>query len=130
MEPMIIVWALSWWYGAGWKARVLLLRERMARTIDYFSIDILLRTLFAPFRQISAGKVSGPLAVRWRVFVDRLISRCIGAFMRSLLIVIGSVWLFLQFMAGVITILVWACIPFLPILGFIAAVAGWAPTWL
>ncbi len=130
MEAMIVVWALSWWYGAGWKARALLFRERMARTIDYFSIDILVRTLFAPFRQISAGKVNGPLEVRWRYFVDRLISRAIGAFMRTILIVVGCVWVVLQAVFGVVALVLWAFVPFLPIIGFIAAIAGWAPSWL
>jgi len=102
----------------------------MARTIDYFSIDILVRTLFAPFRQISAGKVNGPLEVRWRYFVDRLISRAIGAFMRTILIVVGCVWVVLQAVFGVVALVLWAFIPFLPIIGFIAAIAGWAPSWL
>lgn len=126
---MIIVWVLSWWYGAGWKAHVLRVRERLARTTDYFSIDLLLKTLFAPFRQISAGKVNGPIGVKWRAFVDRLISRVIGAFVRMILIVVGCVWLVVQAVVGGLSVILWAFIPFLPIIGFIAAVAGWAPQW-
>ena len=40
---MIIVWALSWWYGAGWKARLLGLREQLAsvRTIIFRSAYLL-----------------------------------------------------------------------------------------
>ena len=87
---MIIVWALSWWYGAGWKACLRGLRERLVSSYDYFSIGLLAKTLFAPFRQISAGKVRGPIGLQWRAFVDRLISRFIGAFVRLILIVVGS----------------------------------------
>ncbi|MET0979649.1 MAG: hypothetical protein ABWX90_00140, partial [Candidatus Saccharimonadales bacterium] len=60
---MFVIGTLSWWYGAGWRQRLAMLRERLANTIDYFSIDLLARTLFSPFRQISAGKVNGPIGV-------------------------------------------------------------------
>lgn len=126
---MIVVWVLSWWYGSGWKACILGTRERLARTYDYFSIDLLARTLFSPFRQISAGKVSGSLETRWRAFVDRLLSRAIGGMIRSTLIVIGSVWLLVQSLIGVVTIVAWIFVPILPLMGFIAMVAGWVPTW-
>lgn len=82
---MFIVGLLSWWYGAGWVAEAKRVRERIASTADYFSIDLLVKTLFSPFRQISAGKVNGPLGVKWRAFVDRLISRCIGALIERFL---------------------------------------------
>jgi len=126
---MIIVWALSWWYGAGWKACLSGLRERLAATYDYFSIGLLLRTLFAPFRQISAGKVSGPIGLRWRAFVDRLISRFIGAFVRSVLIVIGIVWLGLQAVIGALVVVLWAFVPVMPLVGFIFMLSGWVPSW-
>ena len=126
---MTIVWVLSWWYGAGWKAYVLRVRERLARTMDYFSIDLLLKTLFSPFRQISAGKVDGPVGLKLRAFFDRLISRVIGAFVRGIIILIGSVWLGIQGLFGVVSIVIWAFVPFLPVIGFIAAIAGWAPQW-
>lgn len=126
---MVIVWALSWWYGAGYKARFLRLREQLARSYDYFSIGLLASTLFAPFRQISAGKVSGPIGLQLRAFVDRLISRFIGAFVRLILIVIGIVWLVVQSLAGVIILLGWAIAPIVPFIGFIAMLSGWVPAW-
>ena len=81
---MIIVWALSWWYGAGWKARLFAIREKLAASYDYFSIDLLAKTMFSPFRQISAGRVSGPIGAQIRAFFDRLISRIIGSIVRTL----------------------------------------------
>ncbi|AHB42009.1 hypothetical protein RAAC3_TM7C00001G0142 [Candidatus Saccharibacteria bacterium RAAC3_TM7_1] len=126
---MIIVWVLSWWYGAGWKAHIVRVRERLARTMDYFSINLLVRTLFAPYRQIAAGKVDGPIGLKLRAFVDRLISRFIGAFVRGFIILVGSVWLGVQALFGIVSIAIWAVVPLLPIVGFIAAIAGWAPRW-
>ena len=127
---MIIVWAFSWWYGAGWAAQLLRLREKLLASYDYFSIGMLLKTLFAPFRQISAGKVNGPLGVRIRAFSDRLISRGIGAVVRMILIITGIVWLVLQAAIGLVGLLLWAFVPFAPLIGFIFMLAGWVPSWM
>ncbi len=126
---MVIVWALSWWYGAGWKARVISVRNQLASSYDYFSIGLLFSSLFAPFRQISAGKVRGPLSVQIRAFFDRQISRVIGAIVRMILIISGVVWLGLQAAFGGLVIALWALVPLLPLVGFVAMLAGWVPTW-
>lgn len=120
---------LSWWYGAGWVAEAKRVRERIASTADYFSIDLLVKTLFSPFRQISAGKVNGPLGVKWRAFVDRLISRCIGALMRTILIVIGTVSIAVIALVGCITLVVWLIVPAMPLIGCVMMFIGWVPSW-
>ena len=127
---MVIVWALSWWYGAGWKARLLRLREQLAESYDYFSIGLLLRTLVSPYKQISAGQVSGPIGVKWRAFVDRLISRVIGAFVRMLFIIVGVVWMAVQAVFGIVILLAWMFVPFGPLIGFIAMLSWWTPSWI
>ncbi len=126
---MFIVGLLSWWYTLGWKQYALTVRERLARNMDYFSIGLLLQTLFSPFRQISAGHVSGSLAVRWQAFVDRLFSRCIGAVIRLCLVVIGLVWIAIVALVGVVCLVAWAFVPLLPIVGLVLAMIGWTPTW-
>ena len=127
---MFIVGLLSWWYGTGWRQRSQIVRGRLASTIDYFSIDLLLKTFFSPFRQISAGKVSGSLGVQWRAFVDRLISRCIGAIVRFILIIIGSVVILFWGAIGLVSLALWAVIPLLPIVGLGAMFIGWTPAWM
>lgn len=124
---MFIVGILSWWYGAGWRQRFTILKERLANTMDYFSIDLLARTLFAPFRQISAGKVSGPLSVKIHAFFDRLVSRVIGAMVRSTMIVIGIGAIFIHSILGLITVIAWAFVPFLPLIGVLLFISGWIP---
>lgn len=126
---MFIVGILSWWYGAGWRQRFVMLQERLATTVDYFSIDLLAGTLFAPFRQISAGQVNGPLGVKMRAFLDRLISRCIGAMVRSTMIVIGVAAILLHSAIGGITLIIWVLLPILPFIGFGLYVMGWLP-WI
>lgn len=118
---------LTWWYGAGWKQQLLLLRERIASTYDYFSIDLLVRTLFSPFRQISAGSIRGPLGVQIRAWFDRLLSRTIGAIVRLVMIVVGAIALLIAALSGVIIVLIWSIIPLLPALGLVMTLAGWIP---
>jgi len=86
---MFLVGILSWWYGDGLMNRPKIIKQRLTSSADFFSIKLMFSTLFAPFRQISAGQVSGPLNYQIRAFFDRLISRFIGAFMRFLMILAG-----------------------------------------
>lgn len=118
---------LSWWYGAGWRARARMIRGRLERTLDFYSIDILLRTLFAPYRQISAGNVQGPLAVQWRAFVDRSISRFMGLIIRSIIVIVGSFAILFQVLIGCIVLLLWPLMPLLPLVGFIFFISGQVP---
>lgn len=99
-------------------------------TLDYFSIDLLLKTLFAPFRQISAGRVRGPVDVQIRAFFDQLISRLIGGFVRSILIIVGSLSLVFTAVIGGFVLVAWAFLPLLPVVGIILAMTGWTPSWM
>jgi hypothetical protein len=96
-------------------------------TVDFFSIDVLVSTLFAPFRQISAGQVRGPLGVQLRAFADRLVSRLIGAMVRSFLIIAGSVALVCTLIAGVAILVGWAILPLVPVVGVVLSTMRWLP---
>jgi hypothetical protein len=124
---MFIVGMLSWWYGAGWRQRMMLLREHIAGIVDYFSIDLLLRTLFSPFRQIGTGSVTGPLGVQIRAFFDRLTSRVIGMMVRSTMIIVGTIGIAVYACIGAVFVVLWACVPLLPIIGLILTLTGWLP---
>lgn len=124
---MFIMGLLSWWYGAGWRGRLVRLREKLASSMDYFSIDLLLRTYFSPFRQISAGKVNGSLNVQMHAFLDRLISRVIGAMIRTVMIIVGVLAIMLHGIIGGAAVILWGLVPLLPIIGIVLAVQGWIP---
>jgi len=124
---MFILGVVSWWYGAGWRQRITFLRARLTGVMDFFSIDLLLRTLFAPFRQISAGNVQGPIAVQMRAFFDQLISRSIGAVVRTFMIIIGCLAIILYAVIGGLLIVAWAFIPLLPIIAVILFSVRWIP---
>lgn len=124
---MVIVGLFLWWYGRGWLQCVRRVRDHLLTIYDYFSLDLLIRTLFAPFRQISAGRVRGSLTVQLRAFFDRLISRTIGAIVRMIVIMIGSVTLCVAAGIGVIMIVGWPLVPLLPVACVLMAMIGWVP---
>jgi len=124
---MFILGLLQWWYGDGWARQVVVARDRVISIYDYFSVDLLAKSWFAPFRQISAGKVSGPLQAHWNAFVDRTISRFVGAFMRTILIVIGVASIVMFSTAGVVAVFLWALLPVIPFIGLALAMIGWLP---
>lgn len=123
---MLFVSLLRWWYSDGWRRRARIVSMQIDGVIDYFSIDLLARTLFSPYRQISAGKVDGPLGVQLRAFADRLISRFIGAMIRTVLLVMGLIAIAAQVVLGVVILALWAIVPLLPVAGVALTLTGWA----
>jgi hypothetical protein len=124
---MFIAGILLWWYGPGWRQRAVLLGQRLMAVEDYFSIDLLLRTFFSPFRQISAGKVQGSLNVQMRALFDRLISRVIGAMIRFVMVLVGILAIVMYAIVGGILLVCWAVVPLMPVVGTVLFVAGWIP---
>lgn len=116
---------LQWWYVGGWRIYVVGLGERLHNSADFFSIGILFKTLFAPFRQISAGTpINNSLDAKFHAFLDRLVSRIIGAIVRIFIIIAGVLVLTMQAVLGVIMAILWPFIPLLPIVCIVLMVAG------
>ena len=124
---MFLVGLISWWYGTGLRRQGASISERLSATAEFFSIGQLASTLFAPFRQISAGQVRGPVAVQLRAFFDRSFSRVFGAIIRLCTIIFALLTLLLQLIYLVIVFVGWLIVPILPVVGLIAAVIGWVP---
>jgi hypothetical protein len=127
---MFIVGILSWWYGAGLLTRILIVRNMIESIIDYFSINLLFRTIFSPFKQISASSVSGSVGVMLHAFFDRLFSRCVGAVVRLTLIIVGIAGISIVAILGVIIIFLWMVVPVAPIIGIILNLIDWMPSWM
>lgn len=127
---MLFVSLIRWWYGPGWLDQLRLVRERFDRTADLFSIELSFRSLFKPFRQIDADRVGkGSLEVMFRAWFDQLFSRFVGSVARTFLIVIGSIAIAVECLGGVIRLLFWPLVPFLPVLVLPLVIFGWVP-WL
>lgn len=122
-----VVSFFKWWYGDGIKLRLKATSVRIDGVTDYFSFSLLLKTLFSPFRQISAGSVDGSLDVKMRAMVDKLFSRVIGAVVRLLIILVGFVALAVVLLFSLASLLVWILLPTAPVAGLVLMTIGWTP---
>lgn len=127
---MFLVGLLNWWYGRGWMGEVSRVGGGLKRTAEFFSIGQLAGTLFAPFRQISAGQVQGALGIQLRAFLDRLISRCVGAVVRLMTIFAGLFTLGVQSLLGALTLVLWPLLPLAVVAGLLLFAIGWVPVWM
>lgn len=128
---MFLVGLISWWYGRGWIEQWRRVLKRFKATLDFFSVGQLMSTLFTPFRQISASPGSdGSFGSAMRGMVDKLISRCIGAFVRLGTIIFGLVVILFQAVYVAVMMIVWWFLPLLPVAGLILLAIGWVPSWM
>jgi len=126
---MFLVGIINWWYGQGWRRQFQNLSDGLTRTTRFFSVGQLLATLFAPYRQISAGQVQGPIGVQLKAFLDRTFSRFVGAAVRLGTVIVAALVLLAQALYGFIVAIIWPIAPLFPVAGLILAVIGWVPSW-
>lgn len=106
----------QWWYTRGWQLYLQHFVDQLKNAVDFFSVGLLVRHLFAPFRQISAGDVvSSDLNTKLSAFADRLFSRLIGTVVRLVLLVVGTIVIILRTLLGALIALVWPLAPLLVI---------------
>jgi hypothetical protein len=117
---MLLVAFLQWWYGPGWRDAGNRLANVIHDTYLNFSIPILIRTMFAPWRRIVTAP-GGSLQDRLRSLVDNAVSRCVGFVVRLLALIMGCGLLSLYAVFGGLFILIW---PALPLLGPALIVGG------
>ena len=89
------------------------------KNLDYFSIPILLKTLFAPWKRDVLSTQNLSLNEKMRMGVFNLMSRLIGAVIRLFTIFFGLILTLLLLIFGIIVIIIWAFLPFILLIGFI-----------
>jgi hypothetical protein len=109
---MLALELFSWWYGKGWYAVVSNMRRRLLRTSHLFSLPVLIRTLFAPWRRIITYPGSS-LGAQFRAITDNTVSRVVGLCVRLSVLITASLMLVVVFVSALIGVLVWPLIPIL-----------------
>lgn len=95
-------------------------RNFLRFNLNYFSIPLLIRTLFSYWRRYSMAYGKRLDFGRYfEAFVFNMMSRGIGAILRIFLILIGLLVEFFLFFLGAIIFLIWLFLPLLLILGLI-----------
>jgi len=119
---MLFLDMLTWWYGPGWMQRLSNLKLYLASWMKYFSLGILLKTLFQPWKQIVMVAGSGTsLDAKKDALLDNLVSRFVGFLVRSSVFFIALLVVAVVLVLNVIYVVIW---PFIPILPIVAIILG------
>jgi hypothetical protein len=79
---------------------------------NYFSIPLLLKTLFSPWRKIYWEYPRGfQIGLIFEILIGNLFSRLIGFLMRSVLIIVGCLFEILTFFLGIFFLFLWYFLP-------------------
>ncbi|MCX6718596.1 MAG: hypothetical protein NTY81_03305 [Candidatus Staskawiczbacteria bacterium] len=88
--------------------------------LDYFSLPLLLKSFFAPWRKYRWNYPKGfDVGEFFSTLISNIFSRIIGAIMRIVLIIAGILFQIFVVLAGLIIFLLWILIPFIIIAGFL-----------
>lgn len=122
---MLVISFFRWWYGRGFGEYLAGFVDGLRDAADFFSIRLLVRNLFAPFRQISAERRDNlPLSERIHAWSDLLISRLVGAAVRFMILIAGTVVLVIRVAIGLVLGILWPMMPLLVIYSVMLFVRG------
>jgi hypothetical protein len=121
---------LTWWYFGGLSDQFGRIKKMLAKVNDQFSIPLLLKTLFYPFRMIDADKVYGPsLGDKIKAWADQMISRMIGGAIRIVVVIIGIIVLAVTVVISMLRMALWVALPILPIIVLVGSII-WGMIWI
>lgn len=122
---MLFVDFMSWWYADGFKGFLKRLGLQLAKITDFFSVGLLVKTLFTPFRLIDSYSSGGQsLDDKVRAGIDKIIARLIGGLIRSTVLVFAVIVIFTIIVIDLIKIILWLSAPSLPIIGAVLLATG------
>jgi hypothetical protein len=101
---------LRWWYGPGWVGIGQNLKRRLGALSETFSVGILLRTLFAPWRRIVTYPGAG-IGAHLRAMGDNLVSRFIGFLVRLTVLIAAAASSAVLLLLGALQLAAWPVLP-------------------
>ncbi len=109
-QPVFVRFWL-WYYGEALLTIWQIITSYSLSVIDTFSLPTLVTTLFDPWKRDVVGGKNLPLNMRIQMFFWNQSSRLIGFFVRSLILIIGSIFLVLAFIVGFFGLAFWIIFP-------------------
>jgi hypothetical protein len=110
MGITLVFW--KWYYSEAVKNVLAAWRNFVIFALNYFSIPLLLRTLFAPWKRDITRKPRGlDIKKLFDYLAFNLISRGLGFLVRVITILVGIVFLILVAVAGAIFFVLWLVMP-------------------
>ncbi|OGZ73753.1 MAG: hypothetical protein A2908_02910 [Candidatus Staskawiczbacteria bacterium RIFCSPLOWO2_01_FULL_38_12b] len=105
---------MMWHFYQMPKFLLLVWKNYILFTLDFFSAPLLFATLFSPWRKYKWRYPRGfDIAEYFNTFISNFFSRIIGAVCRFFLIITSVVFLIAIWFAGAAVILTWVLIPFI-----------------
>lgn len=120
---MVLIQFLSWYFIESPKAILRGLANLLYFNLNYFSIPILLKTLFSHWHRyrLSYGRGFSPSRYA-EVFIFNMFSRIIGAIVRIIFIIIGVFFEIFLLGGGIFVFLVWFFLPLIIVYSFIQGI--------
>ena len=123
----MIVLFFRWWYTDGWRSAFRAITAKSSVVLADFSVPILLRTLFEPWKQIRSYAAPGSaINGKMQALMDNTFARTFGFIIRSNIIFYASIIAAFVAIANGVIALLWPVIPLLPLVFLIVGVASYA----
>jgi hypothetical protein len=114
---------LNWWYGPGWVQAIKRIYKWAQGISMALSAGQLLRSLFEPWHRIvSVGGRS--LDAKVRNAIDNLVSRMVGASVRTLVLITAGAAMVVAVILGIFVAVVWPLVPPLIIFSLYRGITG------
>jgi len=129
--PLIFFKYLVWHYGKALLEFTAIYKNLINFVYNFFSIPILLRSFFAPWRRLGEEYPKDVLKIEEMasVLVINFLMRLVGIVMRTVLIVVGLVTLLLMIILYPVLVIFWLLLPLIVVLLFITGLIflffGW-----
>lgn len=118
-DNIFILWFL-WQFYEMPKFLLLVWKNFLMFASNYFSVPLLLKTLFAPWKKYNwVYPKNFDIQQILETFISNIFSRIIGAVMRTVLILMGIIFQILVLTVGLIIFVFWILVPFIIIFGVI-----------
>jgi len=109
---MLIAVFWKWYYGEAVKNILTAWKNFILFAVNYFSIPLLFKTLFVPWKRDFTKKPKGwNFKKLFEYLAFNLISRGVGFFMRLLMIIAGAIFLIFVIVAGAVFFMLWLILP-------------------
>jgi len=95
-------------------------QHKITSTFHYFSIDILAKTLFAPWKKDVVPFQRGGIEAMLRIVLANLMTRVFGFILRTIIIFTGSFYLFFIALIGTICVILWYFAPIIWLMALIS----------
>lgn len=107
---MVIFDFFIWWYSDGYRDLLSRLHDTVFRIWHFFSVNLLFKTLFSPWKRIISypGK---SIQAQFRALIDNLVSRLVGFFVRTIMIIAAVIVVALTVLIGAVLLIGWPLAP-------------------